>query len=126
MTYYTSMTIQGIIGVLAGCLFLCIPEWILEFVTMDYNAVAVLLSRVLGLFIIILCLVLFFIRSISSIAIQRKVLLVNMLGDFCITMLLLWATVEELLTSMGGGLLTLFMLGNALSYVPVYWGLRKE
>lgn len=118
------MTLQGILGIFSGFLFLLLPKFILDFIILDYNSITILLFRILGLFIIILCLVLFFIRSIASIPIQKKVLLANMIGDFCISTLLLIATVEELLTYTGGWLLTLFMLCNALSYVPVYWRLR--
>lgn len=92
------MTLQGIFGIVAGFLFLLLTEPILDFVALDYNNTSVLVLRILGFFIIILCFVLFFIRSIASIPIQKKVLLANMLGDFCISTLLLIATVEELLT----------------------------
>lgn len=124
MTFKYSMTLQGILGIFFGFLFLLLPELILDFITPDYNSTSMVLFRTLGLFIIILCFVLLFIRSITSIPIQKKVLLVNMIGDFCIMLLLLWATIEELLSHTGGWLLTLFMLSNALSYVPVYWKLR--
>lgn len=118
------MTLQGILGIFSGFLFLLLPELILDFIAPAYNSTSVVLFRILGFFIIILCSVLFFIRSITSIPVQKKVLLANMIGDFCITALLLQATMEELLSHTGGWFLTLFMLSNALSYVPVYWKLR--
>lgn len=126
MNFKASMTLQGLIGMGCGVVFLLVPELVLDFLTMDYSPIAVLLFRILSLFVIILCGVLFALRPVESIPIQRKVLLANMIGDFCIAGLLLWATMEELLTNTGGWVFTLFMLGNALSYLPAYFGLKRK
>lgn len=126
MNFKASMTLQGLLGIGCGLVFLLVPELVLDFIAMDYTLLAVLLFRVLSLFVIILCAVLFFLRQLETRTLQKKVLLVNMLGDFLIAGLLLWATMEELLTHTGGWILSLFMLVNALSYVPVYWGLRGK
>ena len=126
MNFKASMTLQGLLGIGCGLVFLLVPELVLDFIAMDYTPLAVLLFRVLSLFVIILCAVLFFLRQLETRTLQKKVLLVNMLGDFLIAGLLLWATMEELLTHTGGWILSLFMLVNALSYVPVYWGLRGK
>lgn len=126
MNFKASMTLQGLIGIGCGLVFLWVPEWVLDFLAMDYSPLAVLLLRVLSLFVIILCAVLFFLRQLETVALQKKVLLVNMLGDFLLALVLLWGTMEELLTNTGGWIVSLFMLVNALSYIPVYWGLRGK
>jgi hypothetical protein len=126
MTFKASMFLQGFIGVFTGSVFLIAPQLVLDFVALAYDNSSVILMRLLSLFIIILCSILLFIRTVQDVLIQKHVLLTNMIGNFAIALFCLWATLQEGLTFEGGSVLTLFMLGNVLSHAPVYWNLWEK
>lgn len=120
MTYYRAMLLQGLLGLSAGAFLFAFPEAVLIVMTTAYTVTAIIVLRLLAIFIVILCAVLLVIRGITDRKVQQQVLLINMVFDGGTALFVAVLTVQGHLLVPGGWLLASFMLGNALSYVPAY------
>jgi hypothetical protein len=125
VNFKATTTLQGSLGLLVSLVLFAKPDLLLMFVAPpgSSTALSATLVRLLGLFIGALCVTLVATRSASEVATQRNVLLTHMAVDLLAFVVIAALTSMGSLMSPGGYVLAVFLLVNAVGYVPCYWKL---
>jgi chromate transport protein ChrA len=127
MNFKGTATLQGTLGVAVSVLLFVAPQLLLAFLApfAMNSAFSETLVRLIGLFLGAFCVSLLATRSATEFSVQRNTLLTHMVTDLFAFVVILVLTGTGKFLSPGGYVLAIFLLANAMGYLPCYRQLSK-
>jgi Na+-driven multidrug efflux pump len=126
MNFKSTVTIQGINGIIASVILFMFPDILLKHISLhgNYDALTIHVFRIMIFFVIILCFMLLSVRNATDTYIQKNIMRSNMLFDMVMVLYIVYLIQTQKIAPLGGYIFGAFMSINALSYIPCYLKLK--